>query len=112
MNMQKRADERSKMLQLLIAKKLRKNPELWEIPMNNIGRWKKAMRNPAASMLEWEKIFRKYGKQKILRILEGDSEESIRLRSSSPFTGILSERERMAIFELFGQGGPLEKRTK
>ena len=108
MNMQKRADERSKALHLLIAKKLRKNPELWDIPMNNICRWKKARRNPAASMLEWEKILKNYGKQRILKILEGDSEESIRLRSSSPFTGILSEMERMAIFELFRQGAPLD----
>ena len=52
-------------------------------------------------MLEWEKILGNYSKQRILNILEDDSEDSIRLRSSSPFTGILSERDTMAIFELF-----------
>jgi hypothetical protein len=42
-----------------------------------------------------------YTKERILAILEGDPEESIRLRSSSPFTGILSENERKRIFESY-----------
>ena len=101
MNMQKRSDERPKALHLLIAKKLRKNPGLWDITKHNIARWKKTRKNSGDSMLEWEKILGNYSKQRILDILEDDSKESVRLRSSSPFTGILSERERMAIFELF-----------
>ena len=40
-------------------------------------------------------------KDQTLSILEDDSEESTRLRSSSPFTGILSEKERKTIFEQY-----------
>ncbi len=54
-----------------------------------------------ASIIEWENILEKHSKEQILAILESDSEESARLRSSSPFTGILSDIERNAIFKLF-----------
>ncbi len=37
MNWQIRADERSKALHREIAKKLRSNPSLWEIPKKNLG---------------------------------------------------------------------------
>ncbi len=101
MNMQKRADERSKTLHREIAKTLRNNPELWAVPKNNINRWKKRGKNVTASIIEWEYIFDKHSKEEILAILESDSEESARLRSSSPFTGILSDIERNAIFKLY-----------
>ncbi|MBW2742640.1 MAG: hypothetical protein JRE64_28385 [Deltaproteobacteria bacterium] len=53
------------------------------------------------SVIEWEYILDKYSKEQILAILESDSEESTRLRSSSPFTGILSDIERKNIFKLY-----------
>lgn len=53
------------------------------------------------ALLEWEHILDTHTKEQILSIIEGDSEESIRLRSSSPFTGILNDEERRTIFELY-----------
>jgi len=48
-------------------------------------------------------------REHILGILESDSEESARLRSSSPFTGILTDIERKKIFSfqfvLYSQTG-------
>jgi len=41
MNMQRRSDEESIVLHKAIAKKLRNNPGLWEIPKNNMVKWKK-----------------------------------------------------------------------
>lgn len=101
MNMQKRSDERSKALHREIAKKLRKNPELWEVPKNNIDRWKKRKKNLMPSLIEWEQILDKHTREQILAILESDSEEATRLRSSGPFAGILSDLEREEIFRLY-----------
>jgi hypothetical protein len=104
MNMQKRSDERSFVLHREIAKKLRSNPELWDIPKMNLARWKKLKNGLPPALTEWEDIFRKEKREHILTLLESDSEDSRRLRSSSPFTGILSENERMKIFEKFRFG--------
>lgn len=101
MNMQERSDERSKKLHGEIARKLRRNPALWEIPKNNITRWKKRKKSLTPALIEWERILENLAKKQILSILEGSSEDSTHLRSSSPFTGILSEDERKAIFELY-----------
>lgn len=101
MNMQKRSDERSKALHRAIAKKLKMNPSLWSIPKNNIQRWKKERKGIMASVVEWERILSSHNRDQVLALIESDCEESVRLRSSSPFTGILSDSERKAIFELY-----------
>jgi len=41
--------------------------------------------------MEWKRILDTNTKEQILLFLESNSEESARLRSSSPFTGILSD---------------------
>lgn len=101
MNMQRRSDERSIALHKEIAKKLRNNPVLWDIPIKNIIKWKKKSDGLALAFVEWEHILNTSTKEEILSILESDSEESTRLRSSSPFTGILDENERSKIFEIY-----------
>ena len=101
MNMQKRADLRSRVLHQEIVKKLRSDPELWNIPCNNLTKWKKINRWLAPALTEWERILNTYPKDQILSLLESDSEEAVRLRSSSPFTGILAEDERKVIFESY-----------
>jgi DUF438 domain-containing protein len=101
MNMQKRSEERSKTLHKEIAKRLRDNPKLWTIPKRNIDRWKKEKTTAALAYAEWECLLDTLTREEILAILENDSETSIRLRSSSPFTGILSIEERNAIFESY-----------
>ena len=110
MNMQKRSDDRSRALHREIAKKLRNNPKLWAVPKLNIGRWKKGRKHPMPSVTEWEYILDNHSREKILSVLESDSEESVRLRSSSPFTGILSDIERKEIFELYSKTGQLKHR--
>ncbi len=102
MNMQRRSDERSIALHKQIAKKLRSDPALWDIPRKNLERWKQLKDGLTPALEEWERIFHKYTKEQILFLLESDSEESIRLRSSSPFTRILNDNDRTLIFEEFG----------
>lgn len=101
MNMQKRADLRSIALHQEIVKKLRSNPALWAIPQKKLVRWKKNRSWLAPALTEWERILNTYPKDQILSLLESDSEEAVRLRSSSPFTGILAEDERKKIFESY-----------
>jgi hypothetical protein len=101
MNMQRRSDERSIALHKEIAKKLRNNPDLWDIPIKNLIKWKKINGRLTPALVEWEHILNTNTKEEILSILESDSEESTRLRSSSPFTGILNEKERDTIFQIY-----------
>ena len=103
MNKQKRSDERSLALHRMIAEKLRHTPSLWQIPQDNIARWKERSGRLPPSIGEWERILNTKAREEILALLESDSEESIRLRSSSPFTGILSENERVKIFGSYWQ---------
>ena len=101
MNMQQRSDERSLALHKEIAKKLRVDPNLWNIPTRNIAKWKRNSGRLSPALREWEVLLSKNSKEQILSILESDSEESTRLRSSSPFAGVLSEGERERIFESY-----------
>lgn len=52
MNMQRRSDARSQMLHKEIAKKLKSNPSLWDIPRNNIVKWKKGSGKLAPAFIE------------------------------------------------------------
>ena len=101
MNMQRRSNERSRMLHKEIAKKLKSNPDLWDIPKNNLIKWKKTRGKLAPALIEWDHILNRQTIEQILSILESSSEEAVRLRSSSPFTGILNENERKRIFEFY-----------
>jgi len=60
-----------------IAKKLRSHPDLWNIPINNIIKWRKLRGGLAPALMEWEHILNTSNKEEILLILENDSEESI-----------------------------------
>ena len=101
MNRHVLADERSRVFHTQIAKKLRVEPQLWSIPEHNLQRWKKRMGSLPLSLYEWDRIFHTYSKEDILEILESNSEEAQRLRSSSPFTGILTSEERDHILRTF-----------
>lgn len=98
MNKEKFAERRSLFLHKAIAKKLRKNPELWDIPKQNLNRWKENMGDLPPALHEWEKIINTYSKNELFKIFESKDEKSARLRSSSPFTGILTQEERLKIF--------------
>lgn len=90
MNMQMRSNQRSLALHIAIANKLRENPELWEIPQKNLNRWKNQMGGLPPAFQEWEYLLKNEPREKILALLQSIQEKAIRLRSSSPFTGILT----------------------
>lgn len=80
-----------------ISQKIRENPSLLEIPRSNLKRWisdERSLGRVSPGLQEWNEIFSTHSVDEILRILDDDSEESDRLRHSSPFCGILTEEER------------------
>jgi len=101
MNKQDISDLRSLNLHKAISKKLRVNNQLWDIPLKNLEKWKDKYSNLPYALAEWKKIMIECSKEEIFKILEGSSQRAKRLRSSSPFTGILSENERDKIFRKF-----------
>ena len=90
------SDWRSLEMHRLIATKLEADPSLVERARSNISRWKN-QRGERPAYLEWEEILSS-GMDRILHVLTSEDQASARLRSSSPFTGILSDAERKAIY--------------
>jgi len=98
MNKQDISDLRSLKLHKAIAKKLRANNRLWDIPLMNLEKWKDSNSNLPYALAEWKQIILYNSKEEIYQILEGSSQRAKQLRSSSPFTGILTDMERTQIF--------------
>lgn len=78
-----------------VAARLAKDPALVEHARQNLARWS-ARNHDAPGLLrcyrEWEEILRRPVPE-IIEILTGQGDENRRLRSNSPFTGILSVQE-------------------
>lgn len=95
-----KSDFRSLEIHNLIAEKLEDNPSLVNVAINNINRWKKQNSFPQPYLDEWLNIINS-GQDVLLSFLRSTTEDAQRLRSSSPFPGIISEEERNKIFEKF-----------
>lgn len=90
------SDWRSLEMHRLIATKLKTDPSLVERARSNISRWKN-QRGVKPAYSEWEEILSS-GMDRILRVLTSEDQASARLRSSTPFTGILAKEERKEIY--------------
>lgn len=96
------SDWRSLEMHRLIATKLEADPSLVERARSNISRWK-SQRGLTPAYSEWEKILSS-GMDRILHVLTSEDQASARLRSSTPFTGILSDAERKMIYARWSNG--------
>lgn len=86
----------SLMLHASVAEKLRLNPnEVLQIAHDNLKRW---LKNENFALLEWKQILETHSPAEIIKIITQDTDEGQRLRSSSPFVGVLSEMERDKIW--------------
>ena len=97
-------DAKSLALHTKIAWKISEDPSLLDKARENLARWRARYepdRMPLA-IEEWEQILT-LDWQKVAAFLIAVTEDAIRLRSSSPFTGILTEEERLRIFEAFSR---------
>jgi hypothetical protein len=96
-------DARSLALDRTVADKLRAEPGLLDRARRTLDRWLE-QRQPAvpAVLLEWHEILTRWPLESILDLLTSPEETPRRLRQSSPFCGILSPEERLAILKEYG----------
>jgi hypothetical protein len=93
-------DNRSLAMARVIVKKIDDDPEHrgLEVARSVCRRWNRSRTSPAIS--EWLDILQKPWDQ-IRSVLLDEGERGKRLRQSSPFIGILSNKERWRIYRRF-----------
>ena len=94
-------DERSLAFHRLIAAKLRRQPALVEKARANLARWlQTSSPGSTPALLEWQRAL-SGPFDELLVLLQATDEHATRLRQSSPFCGILTPEERLAIIREF-----------
>jgi len=94
-------DARSLAMHCRIVQKVSRDPLLLEKAKANLSRWSANFDGPKPRYLkEWRGILDKPWPT-IAEIITCMSEDATRLRSSSPFAGVLSESEREQIYAAF-----------
>ena len=83
----------------MVADKLRDDPDrILELARKNLERWLArdgfATGPERRAILEWKDILEDASLAEIGSLITAETDEGQRLRSSSPFAGVLSERER------------------
>ena len=86
-----------------MARKIRRQPRLFNRARRNIARWEKTNGGCSSPLREWKRILDQNDMETVLRIITRADEEGNRLRQSSPFCGILTARERKAIWARYDQ---------
>ena len=95
-----RIDRRSLALHRAIAEKLRDNPALLAIALDNIERWSRAGGHSQPYWDAWREILSR-PLPEILDSLVDESERMTALRQATPFAGVLEPAERWAIYQRF-----------
>jgi hypothetical protein len=94
-------DARSLAMHCKIVQKISRDPRLLVKAKANLSRWSAKIDGPKPRYLkEWQEILDKPWPT-IAEMMTSMSEEATRLRSSSPFAGILNEKEREQIYAAF-----------
>ena len=94
-------DARSLAMHCKIAQKISRDPKLLDKARANLERWSARSKGPLPQYLhEWQEILERSWPE-IAEIITSMSEDATRLRSSSPFAGILTADERKKIYEAF-----------
>jgi len=88
-----------------VAFRLRSNPNLIRHAETNLQNWLSINPNTPA-WLEWRTILEKESLENILKIITAETDEGQRLRSSSPFAGLVTAEERRAIIEYCEKAEP------
>lgn len=94
-------DARSLAMHCKIVQKISRDPALLGKAQANLSRWRAKTDRPKPNYLqEWQEILQKPWPS-IAEMMTSMSEDATRLRSSSPFAGILNEKEREQIYAAF-----------
>ena len=95
-------DARSLAMHCKIAQKISRDPELLNVAKQNLARWRQKSAGEYPRYLEeWKDILDRPWME-VAGFITSTSDDAIRLRSSSPFAGVLSAEERKRIYEAFG----------
>jgi hypothetical protein len=98
----KTIDKRSLELHKMVVQKMERHPDkVIHAALENISRWQKIPDIPENLLLKWKNILIHKKCCEIKKLLLSRSDESQQLRQSTPFCGILSEKERMKIFRKY-----------
>ena len=95
-----RIDQRSLALHRAIGAKLRRNPELIAIALDNLDRWSQPRGRSQPYFDERRRILAR-PQPEVLALLEEDSEHMTAMRQATPFAGVLDPAERWAIYAEF-----------
>jgi hypothetical protein len=95
-----RIDRRSLAMHQAIADKLRADPSLLAVARENLARWSKANGSSQPYWDAWQEILNR-PLAEVLALMVEDSEKMTAMRQANPFAGILTPRERWAIYDQF-----------
>ena len=98
-NPHRHIDEVSLAYHTEIASRIERDPTLVKVAIANLDRWRELKGYEERGCVEWRRILSELNTADLVSILRSRSEESKRLRQSTPFTGILTQAERRAILE-------------
>lgn len=94
-------DARSLAMHCKIAQKISRDPGLLDKARANLERWSTRSADPLPQYLhQWQEILKRPWPE-IAELITSMSEDATRLRSSSPFAGILTTEERDKIYAAF-----------
>lgn len=94
-------DARSLAMHCKIAKKISRDPGLLNKARDNLSRWSSKYEGPKPRyFVEWKEIL-DMPWPAIAAMITSMSEDATRLRSSSPFAGILNDKERDQVYATF-----------
>jgi hypothetical protein len=97
-------DARNRELHQIIAGKIRQNPALIQQVQKILARWLRAMDQSErgySSLVEWQRLLEKQPLNQVLDFISSEDEEACRLRQSTPFVGLLTDQERLAVFRKY-----------
>lgn len=100
MDKQRRIEQRILAQHQIVAQQLRANPDnVLAHARANLARWKAKYEDEAqpAYLHEWETLLAG-PLNRVEEVLTADSEDAKRLRSSSPFAGVVTPRERWSLY--------------
>lgn len=86
-----------------IARKIRKQPNLFHCARRTLARWERVKRACPPPLREWKQILDTHDMNAVLRIITRTDDEGQRLRSTSPFCGVLTQREVKSIWARYDQ---------
>jgi hypothetical protein len=101
----RRLDRRSLALHRAIADKLRADPSLLAVAYDNLDRWSQERGRAQPYLDAWRKILDR-PLEDVLALMVEESEKMTAMRQSNPFAGILTPRERWAIYGQFSLTTP------